>query len=245
MLAKRRHQLQKLAKVLANSALSHVAAAGGCGGGHRARSAAEIAQFRHRGRYCANRGQFALVARHCFPTAQIIAFEPLATPAKRFQAARRRPTRHTAPGRDRTFYTALQPCMLPPKTIPRPYCRSRIAAIVSAGTREVATETIQVECLACRIKEDDLRPPALLKIDVQGYELSSLQGCEALLQRFSNIYVECSFVELYAGQALAAEVIRHLDNRGFHLSGVYNVQYGLRGQAIQADLLFSKHQTQD
>ena len=33
----------------------------------------------------ANRGQFSLVARHCFPEAVIIAFEPLAGPARRYR----------------------------------------------------------------------------------------------------------------------------------------------------------------
>ena len=34
----------------------------------------------------ANRGQFALIARHCFPQAKIVSFEPLAEPAKRFRS---------------------------------------------------------------------------------------------------------------------------------------------------------------
>ena len=51
--------------------------------------------------------------------------------------------------------------------------------------------------------------------------------------------IECSFVELYAGQALAAEVIGHLSDHGFDLRGVYNVQYDPRGCALQADLLFT------
>src|SRR3990172_2393008 len=33
----------------------------------------------------ANRGQFALVSRRCFPAANIISFEPLAAPARRFR----------------------------------------------------------------------------------------------------------------------------------------------------------------
>ncbi len=34
----------------------------------------------------ANRGQFALVARHCFPQARIVSFEPLAGPAALWRA---------------------------------------------------------------------------------------------------------------------------------------------------------------
>jgi len=95
------------------------------------------------------------------------------------------------------------------------------------------------------VTESDLIQPALLKIDVQGYELSTLQGCETLLGRFSHVYVECSFVVLYAGQALAADVIRHLGERGFCLIGIYNVQYSPEGRALQADFLFAKPQLVD
>ena len=45
--------------------------------------------------------------------------------------------------------------------------------------------------------------------------------CEALLDRFAWVTVECSFVELYAGQAFADAVIAWLRERGFRLSGVY------------------------
>ncbi len=57
------------------------------------------------------------------------------------------------------------------------------------------------------IAAEKIVPSALLKLDVQGFELSALQGCEDLLQHFAWVYVECSFIELYEGQALADEVI--------------------------------------
>ena len=110
---------------------------------------------------------------------------------------------------------------------------------LSSGTREVAAATVAVELLSDRLREDDLKSPALLKIDVQGYELEVLHGCASLLPRFSYVYIECSFKELYAGQALAAEVIDHLYGRGFELRGVYNVQYDPQGCALQADFFFA------
>ena len=42
------------------------------------------------------------------------------------------------------------------------------------GTREVATATVQVDTLSDRIRDGELQSPALLKIDVQGYELAVL-----------------------------------------------------------------------
>ena len=80
-----------------------------------------------------------------------------------------------------------------------------------------------------------------LKIDVQGYELSTLRGCQPLLKRFEYVYVECSFMELYKGQALADEVIAFMQDQVFQLQGVYNIRHTSEGQAIQADLLFTPH----
>ena len=67
-----------------------------------------------------------------------------------------------------------------------------------------------------------------------------LKGCESLLDRFSKVYCECSFRELYKGQKLAGEVIVYLGRKGFELSGIYNPFYDSEGQCVQADLLFQK-----
>jgi len=90
------------------------------------------------------------------------------------------------------------------------------------------------------LKIEEIVSPALLKLDVQGYELSALRGCEDLLQAFAWVYVERSFMELYKGQALADDVIAWLRERGYNLSGVYNMAYDRNGRAVQADFLFSR-----
>lgn len=108
------------------------------------------------------------------------------------------------------------------------------------GTAEIATQTIEVGRLADYLDAADIVPPALLKLDVQGYELEALRGCEDLLDRFACVYAECSFVELYSGQALADEVIAWLRDRAFRLRGCYNMAYDQRGQAVQADFLFRR-----
>jgi hypothetical protein len=108
-------------------------------------------------------------------------------------------------------------------------------------TGEVRTETIKVGRLANFVSAGDIKAPALLKLDVQGFELEALRGCEDLLGRFSQVYVECSFVELYSGQALAHEVIDWLGERGFVLKGVHNMGYDRNGRAVQGDFLFSNN----
>ena len=66
------------------------------------------------------------------------------------------------------------------------------------GTAAGCTEEVDVGPLAAFLSQDDIVPPALLKLDVQGYELEALRGCETLFSNSDNVYVECSFVELYS-----------------------------------------------
>ena len=108
------------------------------------------------------------------------------------------------------------------------------------GTSEVGTVNVRVAPLYTFVSEGDIESPAMLKLDVQGYELDALRGCETLLHKFDWIYCECSFVELYSGQSLAADVINWLFDRGFTIQGFYNPSYDGDGQAIQADFLFRK-----
>ena len=121
-------------------------------------------------------------------------------------------------------------------------CSSLLAPTAHQGavfpqTRLAGTLPVEIAPLDAFIGPGDLPAPALLKLDVQGFELAALDGCASLLDRFAAVYVECSFVPLYAGQPLADEVLAHLRERGFRLSGVYNLTYDREGRAVQADFL--------
>ena len=100
------------------------------------------------------------------------------------------------------------------------------------------TQTVRVGRLREFLRDEEIISPALLKLDVQGFELEALKGCDDLLHRFTWVYVECSFVELYEGQALADDVIAWLQERAFALTGIYHMNYDRTGQAVQADFLF-------
>jgi FkbM family methyltransferase len=78
------------------------------------------------------------------------------------------------------------------------------------GTGAVDTETVRVAPLYRFLSEKEIIRPALFKVDVQGFEREVLEGCKHLLSLFDLIYFECSFVELYAGQALASEIFEWL-----------------------------------
>ncbi len=118
-----------------------------------------------------------------------------------------------------------------------PIGKSQSELFPHTGEREVRETPVRPLHEAIGTKE--LSSPALLKIDVQGFELEVLKGCCSMLDCFVWAYVECSFIELYVGQARADEVIAWLRERGFVLTGVYNMAYDESGRAIHPDFLFN------
>jgi len=189
----------------------------------------------------ANRGQFALVARRCFPQAYITSFEPLPEPAAVFRRVFARDNAtvlHEAaigPAPEHgTMHVSAQDdssSLLP---------ISSLQGEIFPGTDEIATVNVRVAPLDTFLAEDNICDPALLKLDVQGFELSALRGCEPLLPSFDAVYCECSFVELYSGQKMAADVIDWLSAKGFRIKGIYNPSYDNVGKSVQADFLFRR-----
>jgi FkbM family methyltransferase len=189
----------------------------------------------------ANRGQFALTARRCMPQARVFSFEPLADAAAKFRsvfAGDPQVTFHEAAigpvSRDATLHVSRRD----DSSSLLPITATQVALF--PGTMEAATAVVRVGPLREFVSAADIQNPALLKLDVQGYELEALRGCEEMLDRFAYVYAECSFVELYAGEALADEVIAWLRERGFKLQGVHNMSYDRGGRAIQGDFLFAR-----
>lgn len=187
----------------------------------------------------ANRGQFSLLASELLPQARIEAFEPLEGPGRKFSAV---------------FVGAenvtLHPLAIGAKSetammhVSASDDSSSLLAIGQRqldefpGTQEVSVVSVRVETLKEALPDEFSE--AFLKIDVQGYEMPVLLGCEEVLHRFKHVYVETSFVELYEGQALITEVCGFLFSRGFVLSDVGGWLHGRDGRALQGDLLFSR-----
>jgi len=190
----------------------------------------------------ANRGQFSLAVREYAPRARVIAFEPLPGPAALFQRIfvgdpmiRLHPVAIGAKAGEALIHVTEADDSSSLLTV------SLFQEKLFRGCRMVATATIKVGRLADFVSAQEIVSPAMLKLDVQGYELEALQGCDDLLDRFMYVYAECSFMELYTGQALAHDIINWLYDRSFSLSGVYNMSYDRIGRAIQGDFLFAKN----
>lgn len=189
----------------------------------------------------ANRGQFALVARRCLPQARVISFEPLPAAAAKFRAVFAdddRVTLHEVAIGPVPGNATLHISRRDDSSSLLPITSTQVALF--PGTEKAITTNVRVAPLREFILVPDILPPALLKLDVQGFELEALRGCEDMLGQFALVYAECSFVELYGGQALADEVIAWLRERGFKLRGVHNMDYDRDGRAIQADFLFAR-----
>lgn len=189
----------------------------------------------------ANRGQFALAARYCFPRAVIHSFEPLRGPAEQFRKL------FTADGCIHLYESAVGETS--GEALIHISARDDSSSLLEIGneqarlfpgTQELRIDKVRIGRLEEFLETCSWNEPALLKVDVQGYELHALRGCESELQSFDWIYVECSFLELYSEQAFADQVIAWLRERNFIFVGCYNMTFESRGRAVQADFLFQK-----
>lgn len=189
----------------------------------------------------ASRGQFAVFARETWPTASLICFEPIEEAARLIVEVVEGPVAvHCVALGSESGSCRLHLSGRDDSSSLLPIGRQ---ATAFPGTAATGARDVEVDVLA-RYVDDSTPRPVLLKIDVQGYELEVLRGAGEELDHVDEILCECSFVELYTGQALAAEVIAHLAARGFVLANVSGIVTSAEGQQLQADLTF-RRQTSD
>ncbi|WP_050995743.1 FkbM family methyltransferase [Bradyrhizobium genomosp. III] len=193
----------------------------------------------------ANVGQFALFARERFPSAKIFSFEPLDDCwdifKRLFQSSdnvRLYPYAVAANDGEASLNVTTakdSSSILAPSA----------TQVEVFGTAIEHTKKIEVRRLGSVLRNEDITGPALLKIDVQGFELDVLQGCEELLSLFDAVYVEASYLELYCGQALVTDVIEFLRKHDFDVRGVFNQHIDPSRGPLQADFLFQRRRKTD
>jgi len=190
----------------------------------------------------ANSGQFALAVRAYCPSAQVLAFEPLARPAQKFVKVHGRDPKvkliQAAVGENESALDMHVSARDDSSSLLE-ITERQVATY--PGTEEVASERVRVARLLTLVGRSEIEAPALLKIDVQGYEMQVLKGSSEAIDLFHYIYVECSFVEFYAHQALAPDVTAWLESRGFRLRALLNKSFS-GGELVQADHLFVRAQ---
>jgi FkbM family methyltransferase len=184
----------------------------------------------------ANKGQFSSFARSRWPHAKLLAFEPIPAAARRYRRilGRRAELFDCALGAEKgrlDLHLAS---------------RADSSSLLSLGqeqksifaTDEVGTLPVEVRRLD-DVLDGLVVSPALLKIDVQGYEFEVLAGLGKLAECVRWVYAETSFVELYTGQKLHDEVVGLLAGLGYEQVLEHNLVMD-RGRKIQADILFQK-----
>jgi len=189
----------------------------------------------------AHKGQFSVFASTRFPRAALWAVEPLAEPRERLQrvlagrsgvtiipmaASHRRGVAdfHVSHASDSSSLLEI----------------TTVHTEAFPGTDRTRVIKVQTAPLDDLLDPATLARPCLLKIDVQGGELDVLAGAERTLHSVDEALVECSFVELYRGQALSADVISHMSERGFALIGTHSLLRDSSGRRLQADFLFRR-----
>ena len=186
----------------------------------------------------ANRGQFSLLARYLYPAATIYAFEPLQYPAERFR------TLFAGQANVHLFQVGIGEASGDTKMFVADDHHASSSMLKAQkqsqifGSHETGEETVRIGRLNDFLPLDRICPPCLLKIDVQGYELQVINGCREALPLIDYLYVECCYVELYARQALAHEILRRLGEFGFALRGIFNQHCDPEEGPVIADFLF-------
>lgn len=189
----------------------------------------------------AHRGQFALFALQHYPEATLHCFEPLPAAFGRLSnvlPGGGRVHLHQVAATEAGGWQQLHVAQRDDSSSLRPITQRCMATL--PGTAEQYRLTVPTARLDGEIEAASLDRPCLLKIDVQGSELSVLRGAEGLLPSVDEVYVECSFAELYEGQPLAGDVICFLRGNGLALAGLFGMTHDGAGRCIQADLLFTR-----
>lgn len=117
------------------------------------------------------------------------------------------------------------------------------SAFMAADRSLGGPQTIEVpmRTLDSFLADGTLRRPTILKADVQGYELSVLEGARETLRHTSVVLLEVSFRRIYHGMPLAHTVIGVLAEHGFRIADFCS--YAQRGRdhaLLQSDILFVK-----
>jgi FkbM family methyltransferase len=105
------------------------------------------------------------------------------------------------------------------------------------GLKEVGQFSVELHRLDDYRATHRMKLPDMIKLDVQGYELEALRGGEQCLRAAQAALMEVSFVEIYRGQPLFADVVRYMADVGFQLHA-FSIATPLGRSLVQTDVLF-------
>ncbi|MDA8743861.1 FkbM family methyltransferase [Rubripirellula amarantea] len=187
----------------------------------------------------ANRGQFSRAISQYFPNAKVVAFEPLPEMVA---------TLHRNLG-DLPNVTVVQKALgkTDGKMVFNEYsdtqCSSFLDGVPDNALLGSAQVVNRIEVEVCRLDTHfqgvDFGKPALLKLDLQGFEEPAIQGAGQRLHDFQYVLVECPLLRAYEGEASFGELTVLMTNAGYETIGFLNVA-SRDGTIVQVDSLFAK-----
>ena len=164
-------------------------------------------------------GKWSRMAAAIWPTARIVAFEPRESKRAQLETARRELP---------SFSYHI--CFLGEKSGRVSYAdRSNQTSLYTAHA--TAGESANMRTLDELVEAGLVPQPDLLKLDVQGYELEVLAGCERAMGGIQAVLTEVSFYSFHPAMPTADDVIARMKERGFV---VYDVMGLLRLQEDDA-----------
>lgn len=183
----------------------------------------------------ANRGQFAFMASRVCPTVPIFSVEPDPVSFEKLQAVF---TKFSIGGK--CLRTALSDFAGTAKL--HRYSSDACNSFLLPASQDLAMiGSAEVPVTTLDALTDEFLPDArrmLLKIDVQGAEMSVLAGAARTLRRCALVLVEVSFRQSYEGGARLHEVLGRLDGQGFRVHEIIDTLREKGGGLKEADLLF-------
>lgn len=191
----------------------------------------------------ANAGQFAVASAKLFPNAWIHSFEPV---PECVESLRRNVS---SLGNVVVYPFALGEAAGEVTVHVNSYTHSssvlRLAQVhldVFPEARETRSINVEVTTLDLVSRDLEFERPALLKLDVQGYEAQVIRGGVETLKRVDYVVLEASFKPMYEGELLFMDIVRIMEKQDFRFERPVGwLKAPGSGEILQMDALFIRN----
>ncbi len=189
----------------------------------------------------ANQGQFAFMAHSVWPEIPIYSFEP---DPENFAGLQHNFSKYRITGKPLNMGLGAEQATL---ELNRYSNNVNNSFLVREEVNQALEhrESVIVDCTTLDKVSQSLPKinAALLKLDVQGYELAVLKGSVNFLRHCRYVLAEVSFTSSYANGAHADEVMLALRNHGFECIQLLDILRDKEtGHILEADMLFINKQ---
>jgi FkbM family methyltransferase len=175
----------------------------------------------------ANTGEFALIARAAFPMAKIFSFEPLDTEFNTLNEVMKKDPLFES------FKIALGETDGTAVMHVSEFSPSSSFVFKSANSSPQSMEIKTLDHYEYLIRFSDT---VIIKMDVEGYELSILKGAEKVLAKSDWLYIEC---RIGNGEGAAfADIYSLMISRGWVYEGAYDSAFSKDGRLMYFDAFF-------